>query len=185
VIRLQKNLGKGGALNRAWPDASGEVILLLDADLGSSAAEAAVLLQPVLDGNADMTIAIFGSSRDPDPSSDGDRPKLAAKSGGFGLVVKTARFGIRALTGRTMEAPLAGQRALRREIIEKTGGFAEKFGVEVGLTIDALRMGFRVVEVPVAMVHRPSGRNLSGFAHRGRQMLDMLRTLIGRALVKR
>lgn len=181
VIVLPKNMGKGGALNDAWSLAKGEVLLLLDADLGPSASEAAKLLEPVMSGRADMAIAVLSRSESEQPSSDG-LPHLAAKSGGLGLAVKTARLGIKLLTGRRMEAPLAGPRALKREIVERAGGFASRFGVEVGLTIDALRMGYRVVEVPVAMVHRPSGRSLRGFLHRGGQMADILRTLGRKAL---
>jgi len=158
----------------------GDVLLLLDADLGASAGEGAKLLKAVLDGDADMAIAVLGRSREPQASGGG--PGLAERSGGFGLVVKTARLGIRLLTGKRMKSPLAGPRALKREIVEKAGGFAPRFGVEVGLTVDALRMGYRVVEVPVGMVHRASGRDLRGFAHRGRQMMDVLRTIGRKAL---
>lgn len=177
VIRLDANLGKGGALNRALGQAEGDVLLLLDADLGASAAEATRLLAPVLAGDADMTVAIFVSKQPGDVSS-----KLGARSKGFGTVMKTARLGIWLMTRRWVVSPLAGPRALKREIIEKAGGFAPKFGVEVGLTIDALRLGYRVLEVPVEMVHRPSGRDLKGFMHRGGQMVDMLRTLGRKAL---
>ena len=180
VVALSRNSGKGGALNRAWPSAMGDVLLLLDADLGASAGEGAKLLKAVLDGDADMAIAVLGRSREPQASGGG--PGLAERSGGFGLVVKTARLGIRLLTGKRMKSPLAGPRALKREIVEKAGGFAPRFGVEVGLTVDALRMGYRVVEVPVGMVHRASGRDLRGFAHRGRQMMDVLRTIGRKAL---
>lgn len=173
VVTLERNIGKGGALNKALPQATGDILLLLDADLGKSASEAVNLLQPVLNGEADMTIAIFKPV-----DSDG---KLAARSGGFGLAMKTARLGIRLLGGKWVEAPLSGQRAFKREIVEKRG-FAPKFGVEVGLTIDALRGGYRVVEVPVRMVHRPSGRSVRGFMHRGRQMADVLLTLGRKAL---
>ncbi|MHB0912182.1 MAG: glycosyltransferase family 2 protein [Armatimonadota bacterium] len=170
VIILEENAGKGGALNAAWPDA-GEVLLLLDADLGASAREAEALLRPVLGGDAEMTVGIFGRKVE---------GGLAAKSRGFGSVVRLARFGIRAFTGKTMQAPLSGQRALVREIVERMGGFPSGFGVEVGLTIDALRMGYRVEEVPVEMVHRPSGRDIRGFVHRGKQMAHVLRTLVSR-----
>lgn len=180
VVVLERNLGKGGALNRALPHAKGDVLLLLDADLGTSAREASKLLEPVLSGEADMAVALLGGAAVAERSGPS---KLAPRSRGFGLVVKTARLGIRVLAGRWVTAPLAGPRALRREIVEKAGGFAPRFGVEVGLTIDALRMGYRVVEVPVGMVHRPSGRDLKGFRHRGRQMVDVLRT-IGRKAVQ-
>lgn len=180
VIRLHPNAGKGGALNRAWPEARGAILLLLDADLGGSASEGHVLLEPLLCGEADMSIAVFGRSRE---ASDGSGVQgLAARSGGFGLVVKTARRGIRWLTGRDITAPLSGQRALRREIVERCGGFPERFGVEVGLTVDVLRMGYRIAEVPVHMVHRASGRDMRGFLHRGRQMQDVLSVLVRKAL---
>jgi len=175
VISLNRNLGKGGALNAALRSASGSIILLLDGDLGASAVEAEKLLSPVIAGEADMTIAIFdGKSRNVESGQ-------ASRSGGFGTVVRTARFGIRLLCGQTIAAPLSGQRALRREIVDNAGGFASKFGVEVALTIDALRMGCRVLEVPVGMVHRPSGRDFKGFIHRGRQLCDVVRLLAGKA----
>lgn len=177
VVSLERNLGKGEALNRALQCAVYDTLLLLDADLGSSASEGSELLIPVLSGSADMTVAIFDPlSEDLVNTGEGDL-RLAARSGGFGLVVKTARLGIWLLTRNWMKSPLAGPRALRREIVDNAGGFSPGFGVEVGLTVDALRMGYRVAEVPVRMVHRPSGRDLRGFAHRGRQMGDMLLTL--------
>ncbi len=183
VVSLEKNLGKGGALNRVWPAAQGDIFLLLDADLGASASEGAKLLAPVLSGSADMSIAVFGQV---EPvvglGSNNDSVKLGARSGGFGLVMKTARFGIKSLTGKCVISPLAGPRALKRDIVEKSGGFASKFGVEVGLTIDALRMGSRIIEVPVGMVHRASGRDLKGFIHRGRQLMDVISTLGMKAL---
>lgn len=183
VLMLERNLGKGGALNKALPYAKGDVLLLLDADLGTSAREAEKLLERILSDEADMTIALPKDNPPETAQPDGaSSKKLAARSGGFGLVVRTARVGIRVLTGRWVNAPLAGPRALKREIVEKAGGFAPRFGVEVGLTIDALRMGYRVVEVPVHMAHRPSGRDLRGFIHRGRQMVDVLLTLARKAL---
>jgi glycosyltransferase involved in cell wall biosynthesis len=180
VLRLDRNSGKGDALNAIRQHASGEVLLLLDADLGPSAAEGAKLLAPVLNGEADMAIGILCAAEAIE-GSDGV-PTLKPRSGGFGLVVKTARFGIKALGGQRMAAPLAGPRAVRREIVEKAGGFESKFGVEVALTIDALRMGSKVIEVPVQMVHRASGRDFRGFLHRGGQLIDVVRALGNKAL---
>jgi glycosyltransferase involved in cell wall biosynthesis len=82
VLALESNLGKGGAL-QAGLDAVGQdadVLVLLDGDLGSTASEAGLLIEPVLAGVADMTIATL------------PRPP---RSGGFGLVKGLARFGIR------------------------------------------------------------------------------------------
>jgi len=179
VITL-KHSGKGGALNAIRESASGDVFLLLDADLGPSAAEGAKLLAPVLNGEADMAIGIL-CAQESIEGRDG-APTLRPRSGGFGLVVKTARFGIKMLGGQRMTAPLAGPRAVKREIVEKAGGFEPNFGVEVALTIDALRMGCKVIEVPVFMVHRASGRNFRGFLHRGGQLIDVIRALENKAL---
>jgi hypothetical protein len=47
--------------------------------------------------------------------------------------------------------------------------------MEVPKTIDAHRARFSVVEVELDLEHRATGRTLGGFAHRGRQLADLLR----------
>jgi glycosyltransferase involved in cell wall biosynthesis len=163
VVFRQKNQGKGAALQRAYRLSRGRVLLLLDADLGDSAREAAKLLEPVVTGTADMTIATF--------------PKNPNKKGGVGLVVRLARNGIRQLTGRTMEAPLSGQRAVRREALEEIGGFADGWGAEVWLTVRALWAGQRVLEIPTEMTHRVTGRSPGDLWHRAQQYRAVGRVL--------
>lgn len=155
VVVRQPNRGKGAALEAGYALALGEILLLLDGDLGETAVEAERLLRPVLYGGADMTIATF--------------PARPGAGGGIGLVVRLARWGIRRLTGQTMAAPLSGQRALKRAVLVEIGGFAEGWGVEVALTVSALRRGFRVLEVPTVMSHRVTGRSPSAILHRAKQ----------------
>lgn len=162
VIELGVNSGKGGALNAGARHIEGEVVLLIDADLGQSAAEAGILSGPVISGEADMTVAVF--------------PSLKGKAG-FGLVKGLARAGILHFTGLTMEAPLSGQRAIRREFLMDLVPLAGGYGVEVDLTVRAGIMGCRIKEVPVNMSHRASGRDLKGFMHRGRQFLHVAQAL--------
>jgi glycosyltransferase involved in cell wall biosynthesis len=166
VVRRAAPGGKGGALNAGLAEAAGEIIVVVDGDTGASAGEVRHLIAPILAGEADLTIARFPP---------------AGRRGGFGLVKGLARWGIRRFTGWEMQSPLSGQRGMRREVLEALGGFASGFGVEVGLTIDAARRGFRVREVPVRMTHRETGRDLAGFLHRGRQFLDVARELWRRA----
>jgi len=52
--------------------------------------------------------------------------------------------------------------------------------MEVGITIDAVRHGHRVVEIELDLAHRASGRTLSGFAHRARQLVDFARAYLAR-----
>lgn len=171
VVTLARRAGKGGALAAGFAhlgEAPG-VLLLLDADLGSSAAEASALIEPIVTGAADMAIGIL-------PKPPG--------SGGVGAVLRLARRGIQRLgdPGFAALAPLSGQRALGPAAIEACLPFADGFGVEVALTVKALRAGLRVVEVPVEMSHSATGRDVAGFAHRARQYADVRRTL--RALAR-
>ena len=164
VVLKQANGGKGAALNAGFAHSSGQIALLLDADLGASAGEADKLTTPILAGLADMTIATF--------------PVGAGKGGGAGLVVRLSRWGIYKLTGRVMAAPLSGQRALRRDVVGDCGGFADGWGVEVALTVSALRRGFRVLEVPTTMTHRVTGRSPAAILHRAAQFLAAARALL-------
>lgn len=172
VIRLAKNEGKGAALTagakKIGPAA--DVILLLDADLGASATECVKLLAPLERGDADMTIGMLP----PDP-------ELIAKGmvgGGSGFVVRLARGGIEKRTGLVLQQPLAGQRAMRRSVLEALGGkFASGFGVEVALTLGVAKRGFVIKEVETMFRHRVTGSSLSGTFHRAHQFFDVAAAL--------
>jgi glycosyltransferase involved in cell wall biosynthesis len=164
VVRSARSEGKGGAATRAAravldvtsaPDPPH--VLLCDADLGASAAALGGLLDAVARGEADLAVAVFARR----------------VGGGFGLAVGSARRALRRLTGLELEAPLSGQRAMRGEVLGCVLPFAAGFGMEVGMTVDAVRAGFHVVEVPLELEHRATGRTLAGFAHRGRQLRDL------------
>lgn len=165
VLRLPTNTGKGAALRAglaACPGDAQDVLLLLDADLGSSAGEAALLLAPVLAGDADLTIARF--------------PHAAGKAG-FGLVKGVARLGTWLLTRQWLSAPLSGQRAARRWVVQ-AAPLADGYGLEVAMNVAAGDAGARILEVPVAMTHHATGRTLRGFLHRGRQLMHILPALL-------
>ena len=164
VLSLAANVGKGGAVRaavEATPHA--DVYLLVDADLGDTAVLAGDLLGPVLAGDADMTIAVLPS---------------AGRRGGLGSVRRLAGGGIaRATAGRFRpRAPLSGQRAVRGPLLRSLP-LAERFGLEVGLSIDAVRAGARVVEMDLPMDHRHTGRSVAGFRHRATQGAHIVRAL--------
>lgn len=166
VLTTRRNLGKGAALAAgvaALPDRA-RYVLFLDADLEDTAVNAAPLLEAVRSGACDMAVAL------PPPQPGGGR----------GLVVGLAREGIKRLTGFEAEAPLSGQRCLTRRAAEQAG-YAPRFGVEVGLTIDLLRAGYRVAEVPADLRHRVTGEDWRSQAHRARQYRDVLLALRSRS----
>src|SRR3989442_126938 len=100
----------------------------------------------------------------------------ASRRAGVGLVKRLARSAIRRATGRRVEAPLSGQRAVRGELLRALP-LAERFGLETAMTLDALRSGARVVEVDVDMDHHHTGRSAAGFTHRAKQGRDIVRAL--------
>jgi hypothetical protein len=167
VLRRRRARGKGGALEAALERvAPADVWLLTDADLGSSASALEVLLPPVLGDGADLAIGVFP------PGAGG---------GGLGTVKRLAGKIIRLASGYQPREPLSGQRAVTNAALSACRPLAPGFGVETGMTIDVVRGGFRVVEVPVEIAHRGTARTLLGFRHRGRQGLDVLRAGLIRA----
>ena len=167
VLTTRNNLGKGAALAAgvaALPDRA-RYVLFLDADLEDSAANAGPLVEAVRAGTCDMATAL------PPPQP----------GGGHGLVVGLAREGIKRLTGFEAAAPLSGQRCLTRGAAEAVR-YAPRFGVEVGMTIDLLRAGFQVAEVPADLRHRVTGEDWRSQVHRARQYRDVLLALRSRSL---
>jgi hypothetical protein len=79
-----------------------------------------------------------------------------------------------------MRAPISGQRALRAVAARDVLPFAPGFGMEIGMTIDAVRAGRRVVEVDLDLAHRATGRSPAGFLHRARQLADFVRVYLAR-----
>jgi Glycosyl transferase family 2 len=158
VLRTRRRTGKGGvmegALRRVPP---ADVWLFADADLAETAGGLRPVLDVVLDGRADLAIAV------PPPQ----------EGGGFGLVRQAAARAIHAACGFDAAAPLSGQRAITAAALEVCRPLAGGFGIETAMTIDAVRRGFRVLEVPAAVRHRPTGRGPAGFVHRGRQGVDI------------
>ncbi|SRR5216683_262043 len=175
VMRHARNRGKGAAMetgaeavrlldereHRACP----RHLLFLDADLAETAGDAAPLADPVLAGEADMTIAVF---------------KSTVKLGGHGFVVGLSGAGIQRATGWRPAQPLNGQRCLTRAAFEAARPLASGFGVETALTIDLFRKGLRITEVEVPLAHRATGTDLHAQLHRARQLADVARALAAR-----
>ncbi len=161
LVRLESNRGKAHAVAAGVAETSEPYLLFVDADLAGSAWATVRLLEPVLRDEADMVVASWSK---------------AGRRGGFGLVKRFAQWWLYRLTGQRFLSPLSGQRALRREVWEAFRG-CEGFGFEVALTLDALRSGFRVQEMPLALTHRETGRGLQGFVHRGKQFSHIVRAL--------
>jgi glycosyltransferase involved in cell wall biosynthesis len=166
VVRAPRRMGKGGATTLAVRHAldGAEVLVLCDGDLGESARQLPLLVAAVERGEGDFAVASFARR----------------VGGGFGIALGFARWAIRRRAGIEPQAPISGQRALRREVVDAILPFAHGFGMETAMTIDATRAGFRLVEVELELEHRATGRTAAGFVHRFRQLMDIVRVYAAR-----
>ncbi len=119
VLRLPSNVGKGGALVAGAAATDAEVLILLDADLtGLRPEHVRALADPVVDGLVEMTRGVFAGARSA------------------------------TTTAQRLAPALAGQRALRRDLLLGVPGLAEsRFGVEILLTRAAARGAWRCQDV--------------------------------------
>ncbi len=162
VVTSPRNVGKGGAATLAarhvLDAAPGKIVVLCDGDLAQTARRLTGLADAVADGSCDLAVGVFATR----------------VGGGFGFAVGYARWAIRRLTGLRLAAPISGQRALRGELLAEVVPFAPRFGMEIGMTVDAARAGCTIREVPLDLAHRATGRTLGGFTHRARQLADFV-----------
>lgn len=161
VVSRGRPHGKGANVTAAAEAALGvepapDLVLLCDGDLGASAARLEPLVAAVVADECDLAVAAFSRR----------------VGGGFGVALGFAHWTIRRLCGLETTAPISGQRALRVEALRTALPFARGYGMEIGMTVDTVRAGFRLREYELDLSHRATGRNLGGFIHRAKQLRD-------------
>jgi glycosyltransferase involved in cell wall biosynthesis len=169
VVSRGRPHGKGGNVTATAEAVLGaeplpDLVLICDGDLGASAGRLGALVEAVRRGECDLAVATFSRR----------------VGGGFGIALGFARWAIRRLCGFEAGAPISGQRAMRLEVLRATLPFAHGFGMEIGMTVDAVRAGHHVHEYELDLSHRATGRSLAGFSHRAHQLLDFARVFLSR-----
>ena len=169
VVSRRRPHGKGGNAGAAAEAAlsvepAPELVLLCDGDLGASAARLAPLVEAVAGDDCDLAVAAFSRR----------------VGGGFGVALSFAGWSVRRLCGARTTAPISGQRAMKVEVLRAALPFARGYGMEIGITVDAVRTGYRLREYELDLEHRATGRTFAGFVHRGRQLLDFARVFLSR-----
>jgi len=139
VILHEKNRGKGGALRTGFAEARGEIVLVQDADLEYDPREYPRLLEPILDGRADV---VYGSR---------------FLGGPHRVLYFWHYVGNRFLT--TFSNMLANlnmtdmetcYKVIRREVLGKIDLRSSRFGFEPEITMKLARLGSRFYEVPIS-----------------------------------
>lgn len=158
LLRIENNKGKGNAVRYALDYVSNSFVALLDADLCDSASEVKKLIERIRPEEKTIIIGRLPAPR---------------KKGGFGIVKRISGRGFYALTKRRLDTLLCGQRILPLDFLRSID-FPDGFGLEFKLTLEGVKLGYELIEVPVDMRHRETGRDINGFLHRGKQCLDIM-----------
>jgi dolichyl-phosphate beta-glucosyltransferase len=151
VITYKSNLGKGRAVRLGLLAARSDVALFSDADLSTPITEAPKLVDPIINGEFDVT---FGS-RALDRKLIGVHQPWRREQGGrvFNLVVRLA-------TGLPFWDTQCGFKAFRmsvcRPLVE--AATVDRFGFDVELLYLAFRAGLRLKEVPVRWDHNEGSK---------------------------
>lgn len=138
VILKEQNGGKGSAIQRGFREATGDILLIQDADLEYDPRDYARLLKPIHEGRADVVYGsrfIGGTTR---------KIYFSHRMGNFFLTfVCNVLFNIDLTDMETC------YKAFRREVVEGLEIRSRRFDLEPEITAKVARKGWRIYEVPI------------------------------------
>jgi len=143
VLRHERNRGKGAALRTGFAAATGDIIIVQDADFEYDPADYPVLLAPILDGRAD---AVYGSRFLGGPH----RVLLFWHSVGNKWLTLLSNI----VTNLNLTDMETGAKAFRTEVLRRVTLKEDRFGFEPEITAKLARAGARIYETPVSYAGR-------------------------------
>jgi glycosyltransferase involved in cell wall biosynthesis len=139
IFYQEQNQGKGAAVRKAFAQASGDILVIQDADLEYDPADIKSLLQPILDGKADV---VYGSRFLGGPH----RVLLFWHYVGNKLLTTLAN----ALYNINLSDMETCYKAFKKEVVDSLTIRQNRFGIEPELTAKVAKRGFRLYEVPIS-----------------------------------
>ena len=139
LIHQSPNRGKGAALRKGFEQATGEIVLIQDADLEYDPKDYDILLQPILDGRADV---VYGSRFLGGPH----RVLFFWHYVGNKFLTLLSNM----LNNLNLSDMEVGYKVFRREILNRLDLKSDRFGFEPEITAKIARMRPRLYEVPIS-----------------------------------
>ena len=137
------NQGKGAALRRGIEEARGDIVLIQDADLEYDPDEYPKLIQPIVDGHADV---VYGSRFEGYPR----RVMLYWHRLGNTFLTHLSNM----VTNLDLTDMETCYKVFRREVIQSIKLRSNRFGFEPEVTAKVARRGYRIYEVPISYYGR-------------------------------
>jgi glycosyltransferase involved in cell wall biosynthesis len=138
LVMHDHNQGKGAALRTGFQHATGDIVLIQDADLEYDPRDFPNLLEPILDGFADV---VFGNR------FHGGSHRVLYFWHYVSNQALTAFCNM--LTNLNLTDMEVGYKLFRREILDHVQFRSNRFGFEPEFTIKVARLGCRIYEVPI------------------------------------
>ena len=143
ICRHDNNRGKGAAILTALKEVSGDIVLIQDADLEYDPRDYSRLLEPILDGRANV---VFGSR------FRGETRRVLYFWHYMGNHLVTSMSNM--LTNLTLTDMECGYKVFMRETLEQISLREKRFGFEPEVTAKLARVNARIYEVPVSYAGR-------------------------------
>lgn len=145
-VRYEARRGKGNVVQSMFRSVDADVYVMVDGDSTYPPERLQDVMQPVIDGQADMVIGSRLLR-----ASESEFRALNRAGNIFYVTLLRSLFGVR------ITDLLSGYRAFSRRLVRTLPLVGGGFETEAEMTIKAVHRGFRVVEVPVSLVPRPAG----------------------------